>query len=395
MSSMSCLICKEGPVSGRTVRLHTDRPRRLQMVHKGQKSGEMVFWFDSGKLFFANKSQIPSYINDINVEKQALQDGDEVRCGPHIFEVRLAADDVELSSITATSDLELFDNELSPMEAAEQASQPPTKSDQTSNNRIETNIYQRTQSGDTKETDEVIDDFDEDRPLRNSRRISAARMSAVDGSGNKQSGILKRVSRVFGRKKNNKDRLEECRAEREQLLALVGRRTLEGQGGFGLPAGFLQQLSRGETRTLSRQDLNQPELERYYNLSERLRFLDTEIIKLRIDVGDDSTEDNSLCKPALQTELDQKREEAFQSMDEIKTEDMLLQLDEQSPSDHISDDLDLLGGHPEETQTNPIDVESLEVVFPDTKQTNPSTDGHSAKDKSGNKPRRRSHRRQR
>jgi hypothetical protein len=164
------------------------------------------------------------------------------------------------------------------------------------------------------------------RRRRNSRRLSASR-KAVIFKEHRRGGFLQRVvAQAFRRKDERHQELKELEHERDVLLRQAGRLALEREGGVGLPRGFLGALAGGQTLTLRREHLSQPELERFRGLHQRLRMLDAEIMSLRTSLGLPVV-DLPVQPAQLIQEAERGEERAFRALDNMVTEDLCAQID--------------------------------------------------------------------
>ena len=113
----------------------------------------------------------------------------------------------------------------------------------------------------------------------------ASRLTAVEPAGSGREGLLSKVGRVFGRRDERYQRLEELQAERLGRLAEAGRLALGPGLGLGLGEALVSALLQGGTISLSAGDCSTTGLEQWRALRKRLDLLDAEIAAMRRTLG--------------------------------------------------------------------------------------------------------------
>lgn len=165
------------------------------------------------------------------------------------------------------------------------------------------------------------DGSDSDR-MRQSRRISASRLAAVEPAANRP-GLLSKVGKVFGRRDERQLRLDELVQGRSELLAEFGRHALGPGGSLGLPEAAIVTLLQGGTATIAASELNLMALERWRAHRQRLTLLDAEIAALRraLGLGPDPTA-HAQSSPALRPDQKAQQERAFAALDGMATDEL-------------------------------------------------------------------------
>ncbi len=163
---------------------------------------------------------------------------------------------------------------------------------------------------------------DSDR-MRNSRRISASRLTAVEPAGSGREGLLSKVGRVFGRRDERYKRLEELQAERLGRLAEAGRLALGPGLGLGLGEALVATLLQGGSIALSAADCSTIGLEQWRALRQRLDLLDAEIAALRRLLGLGPDPESTLQQsPTLRVDGKRQQERAFAALDGLSTDEI-------------------------------------------------------------------------
>ncbi len=162
---------------------------------------------------------------------------------------------------------------------------------------------------------------DSDR-MRHSRRISASRLTAVEPASSRE-GLFSKVGRVFGRRDERFQRLEDLEAERFKLLAEAGRHALGAGGGLGLSEPTMTALLQGQTVTIKPSDLVTTDLERWRAQHQRMGLLDAEISALRrsLGLGHDPGSQLQLA-PDLRPDQKHQQERAFATLDGMATDEL-------------------------------------------------------------------------
>lgn len=156
---------------------------------------------------------------------------------------------------------------------------------------------------------------------RQSRRISASRLSAVEPA--QREGLLSKVGKVFGRRDERHQRLADLEADRAALLAEAGRHALGHGGSLGLPEKIVAALLAGSTVTVTGADLSQADLERWRAQRQRMVLLDAEIAALRKALGLGS--DNQMhqqSSPTLRPDQKAMQDRAFATLDGLSTDEL-------------------------------------------------------------------------
>jgi hypothetical protein len=158
--------------------------------------------------------------------------------------------------------------------------------------------------------------------MRHSRRISASRLTAVEPASGRE-GLFSKVGRVFGRRDERFQRLEDLENDRIRLLAEAGRHALGSGGGLGLPESALNALLQGHGVTVRAEDLSTTDLERWRSQHQRMGLLDAEISALRRSLGL-GQDPGSQLQPAPDLRPDQKhqQERAFATLDGMSTDEL-------------------------------------------------------------------------
>lgn len=163
---------------------------------------------------------------------------------------------------------------------------------------------------------------DSDR-MRHSRRISASRLTAVEPAGSGREGLLSKVGRVFGRRDERYQRLEELQAERLGRLAEAGRLALGPGLGLGLGEALVSALLQGGTISLSAGDCSTTGLEQWRALRKRLDLLDAEIAAMRRTLGLGPDPESTLQQsPTLRVDERRHQERAFAALDGLSTDEI-------------------------------------------------------------------------
>jgi hypothetical protein len=163
---------------------------------------------------------------------------------------------------------------------------------------------------------------DSDR-MRHSRRISASRLTAVEPAGSGREGLLSKVGRVFGRRDERYQRLEELQAERLGRLAEAGRLALSPGLGLGLDEGMVAALLQGGTISLNASDCSTTGLEQWRALRKRLDLLDAEIAAMRRTLGLGPDPESTLQQsPTLRVDERRHQERAFAALDGLSTDEI-------------------------------------------------------------------------
>jgi hypothetical protein len=163
---------------------------------------------------------------------------------------------------------------------------------------------------------------DSDR-MRHSRRISASRLTAVEPAGSGREGLLSKVGRVFGRRDERYQRLEELQAERLGRLAEAGRLALGPGLGLGLGEEMVASLLQGSSISLSAADCSTTGLEQWRALRKRLDLLDAEIAAMRRILGLGPDPESTLQQsPTLRVDERRHQERAFAALDGLSTDEL-------------------------------------------------------------------------
>lgn len=161
---------------------------------------------------------------------------------------------------------------------------------------------------------------DSDRQ-RQSRRISASRLTAVEPA--QREGLLSKVGKVFGRRDERHQRLADLEADRLALLAEAGRHALGHGGSLGLPEKIVAALLAGGTVTVASTDLSQADLERWRAQRQRMVLLDVEIAALRKALGLGSDPQmHQQSSPTLRPDQKAMQDRAFATLDGLSTDEL-------------------------------------------------------------------------
>jgi hypothetical protein len=162
---------------------------------------------------------------------------------------------------------------------------------------------------------------DSDR-MRQSRRISASRLAAVEPAASRP-GLLSKVGKVFGRRDERQGRLDELVQDRGELLAEFGRYALGPGGSLGLPEAAVATLLQGGTATIAASDLNLAVLERWRAHRQRLTLMDAEIAALRraLGLGPDPAA-HAQSSPTLRPDQKAQQERTFAALDGMATDEL-------------------------------------------------------------------------
>jgi hypothetical protein len=303
--------CLEGPHAGKQIALVGGKPLQLEVRRQGGTAGMLAFAASPKGLMFTNSSPIESEVNGTDRRHAVLVHGDRVRVGKMLFEACLDGDLKALIAAAGTGK-----DETEPgLEALPEEATPAALDGKQSTVAYNRNGSARPQI--------MSEDPTPTAGNRSSRRISASRMAAVDLPEPQKEGLLSRVGKVFKRKEEGDQRLNELEDEREGLLQLAGRLALERLGGFGLPGNLLHRLTAGQEVTLRLEDMGHGARESYRRHCELLAYLDAEISARREELG--LGPDPSLAAMRnipLQTEHAERRESAFKAMDNLMTDEV-------------------------------------------------------------------------
>ena len=161
---------------------------------------------------------------------------------------------------------------------------------------------------------------DSDRQ-RQSRRISASRLTVVEPA--QKQGLLKMVSKAFGRRDERHQRLTELEAARAALLAEAGRHALGAGGSLGLPEKAVATLLAGGTVTVSANDLSPADLARWRAQRQRMVLLDAEIAALRRGLGLGSDPQlHAQSSPTARPDQKAMQDRAFATLDGLSTDEL-------------------------------------------------------------------------
>jgi hypothetical protein len=156
---------------------------------------------------------------------------------------------------------------------------------------------------------------------RQSRRISASRLSAVEPA--QKQGLLSIVSKAFGRRDERHQRLTELETARAELLAEAGRHALGAGGSLGLPEKAVSTLLAGGTVSLSANDLSQADLGRWRAQRQRMVLLDAEIAALRRALGLGSDlQLHVQSSPTARPDQKAMQNRAFATLDGLATDEL-------------------------------------------------------------------------
>ncbi len=181
-----------------------------------------------------------------------------------------------------------------------------------SNRRLDP-VAERGAEGGTSESDR----------MRHSRRISASRLTAVEPAGSGREGLLSKVGRVFGRRDERYQRLEELQAERLSRLAEAGRLALSPGLGLGLGEEMVCALLQGGSISLSAAHCSTTGLEQWRALRQRLDLLDAEIAAMRRMLGLGPDPESTLQQsPTLRVDERRHQERAFAALDGLSTDEI-------------------------------------------------------------------------
>ncbi|MDA3962056.1 MAG: hypothetical protein PF961_14790 [Planctomycetota bacterium] len=308
----SSIRCLEGPHQGKELLLAAGKPLQLDVRRQGGVAGRLAFALSPEGMMFTNSSPVDSEVNGTVTRHAVLTDGDQVRVGKMVFEAHV-------------EHTESFDESIEGKD--ETAANPSVAPSPTKQGAAVYAAAAPIMSEDPTPT----------AGSRTSRRISASRMAAVELPEPQREGLLKKVGKVFRRKDEADTVLDGLMQQRDELLQLAGRLALEGQGGLGLPAAWMQQLARGERPALGIDDLSPGQREAFLRHGELLRFLDAEIQARRneLGIGPDPTVIAARQIP-LQAEHAERQESAFKAMDSMMTDEV--QATTTAMSDPIKDD---------------------------------------------------------
>ncbi len=167
---------------------------------------------------------------------------------------------------------------------------------------------------------------DSDR-YRQSRRISASRLAAIDPAPRK--GLLSKVSKVFSRKDDREQRLEKLEAQRKALLIEAGRHALGPGGSMGLSDDVVKKLLAGGSVHIQAHDLSAGDLDSWRTQRQQMVLLDAEIAALRrgMGLGQDPRTHNEQAPP-LRPDHKAMQDRAFASMDGMSTDELSHPTDE-------------------------------------------------------------------
>jgi hypothetical protein len=156
---------------------------------------------------------------------------------------------------------------------------------------------------------------------RQSRRISASRLAAIDPAPPK--GLLSKVSKVFSRKDDRVHRLESLEIQRKALLIEAGRLALGAGGSMGLPNQAIKTLLAGGEFNLKASDLLAADLDRWRGQRQQMVLLDAEIAALRRSMGLGQDPITYIDQaPPLRTDQKAQQERTFASMDGMSTDEL-------------------------------------------------------------------------
>ena len=161
---------------------------------------------------------------------------------------------------------------------------------------------------------------DSDRQ-RQSRRMSASRLTVVEPA--QKQGLLKMVSKAFGRRDERHQRFTELEAARAALLAEAGRHALGAGGSLGLPEKAVATLLAGGTVTVSANDLSPADLGRWRAQRQRMVLMDAEIAALRRGLGLGSDPQlHAQSSPTARPDQKAMQDRAFATLDGLSTDEL-------------------------------------------------------------------------
>ena len=152
---------------------------------------------------------------------------------------------------------------------------------------------------------------------RRRRAISAEGTSTTTTSG--RQGLITRVSTAIATRAE-RGREEELQRQRQDLLAQVGRRALEGER-FGLSREAVHDLLAGTAVHLTPDEVDREALAWWRQARDRLDLIDAEIAALRQVAGlpPDPARSSS---PVIRQDLRRQEERTYQTLDACATQDL-------------------------------------------------------------------------
>jgi hypothetical protein len=351
------LVGRSAAVMGRRVTVTPEKPFVIS-TKTTNRSGRVTIAYVDGNFHLTNSSPMRCVINGKEIQQTRLSDSDKIEIGKDSFVVTIVMENTTDNEAGKNKEVKRNDSNLyEPMvielrdDGPDEPKQNEPKLDvlkmaeQTANDLssapaapaqfdedAETAEHPRGKS--TSERESARASHDSDR-YRQSRRISASRLAAIDPAP--KQGLLSKVTKVFQRKDEREQKLALLESQRKALLVEAGRHALGPGGSIGLPDSMVKSLLSGGSVTIRPNDLLPADLERWRFQRQQMILLDAEIAALRraLGLGQDPRQHNEQAPPSR---ADQRalQERAFARMDGTATDELLPQPANDAP-DSVAD----------------------------------------------------------
>ena len=270
------LECLRGAQPGRRLAIRADKPLTIRTQKSDEDAGEIQIELRGGLCVLANRSRMLCTVNGKERTEAVLAAGDEVVIGKQVFRLVVDDDDAEstqqldaMVAAVAASDRQfcsvcdaLFDAEdarrgwtdgarricrtcmskgvgpehLPRPAASPSAEEPavlgsavsPLAANLEDQLHVEEPVTGPVASASTTTAHPLAsaDESTTEAGRRSSRRISASRLAQVEPAPVERGGLFKRVGAVFGGGREERKRMEQLEAERDELLRDAGRAAL-------------------------------------------------------------------------------------------------------------------------------------------------------------------------
>lgn len=252
-----------------------DQHQKTVAVNRGggQREGQLVFRRTGNRVQFRNESSLSCRLGSTVVAEAEMKAGDSLDTGRESFVLSIDHSDVEVVEPVATP---------SPQDVA------PSDSDR----------------------------------HRQQRRISASHITTTP-QATSTSGIMRKVSGIFGVGKTERTRLEQIEAERATIQLEAGVMLLKPGFGIGLPESAFTALLDGKSVTIKPLDIDRTALARLRDLRARITRLDAEAATLRATLAMPATASRSLpASSELRSSAKAEEERVYQQLDDVGTQDL-------------------------------------------------------------------------
>jgi hypothetical protein len=337
-------------VLGRRVTVTAEKPYVIR-ANTTHRSGDVTIAYVAGQFCLTNSSPLRCLINGKELQQSRLNHADNIEIGKDRFCVTIepkvpdkkVPDKSETDYVVADHDKkkntpddalrtnnkdmhqDLIVDTPSQMTESRKTSSSDARYDNMIDEDAETAEHPRAgASGHTKSPSESGRINPESDHYRQSRRISASRLAAIDPAP--KAGLLSKVTKVFQRKDEREQRLVQLEAQRKALLVEAGRHALGPGGSLGLPDAMVKTILMGGSVTINPSDVLQADVDRWRTQRQQMVLFDAEIAALRraLGLGQDPRQHNEQA-PTLRADQRALQERAFARMDGTATDELLPQ----------------------------------------------------------------------